>query len=755
MILTKLGALAQPAPRIVIATAVLFLLAAGIFGAPVSTQLPAGGYDDPGSESAKAQAILANDFHAGGMPIVFEITDPGGVDAPAARARAQTVLAALHDSRYAQQISSYWSASMSGLSEPAITASLVSSDHRTGLIVAQIAGSDSDAPQRAHDIANPIVGTHGDVTVKAGGQAIAYYDVNRQLRKDLTTIEAVAMPLAFVVLVWIFGSALAAILPIAVAVFAIEVTTAALRALSMFTSVSVFALNLASALCIALAIDYTLFIINRYREELASGKTTWQAIAVTMNTAGRTVTYSAVTVALSLVAMTIFPMYFLRSLAYAGLIGVSLCLIGALLVAPALLTLLGERIDKWDLRKPAYRLLGREAPKHKAPQETFFYRSAVLAMRYAVPAVLLVTALYVILGLPALGMKVAYPDDRMLPTTAPARQAGDTMRESFPLSGNAIRIVIPSDEPASAVSGYALRLSRVTDVVSVAGPDGTYVNGKRVSTDSYGAAQTMGASYLTVSSSLDPYSSAGKAQLADLKNIQAPAPTLFGGVAQQNIDDVNAIVNNVPLAFILIATTTLVLVFLLTGSILLPIKALVMNMLSLTAAFGAMVWIFQDGHLGGFGTTTTGHINAEFIPFIFGVAFGLSMDYEVFVLSRVREEWLNSDRGSGANERAVALGLARTGRIVTAAATVMAIVFVATITSQVQAERMLGTGLAITVLLDAFLIRTVLVPAFMRLLGRANWWAPGPLRRWHNRWGLTDEPRRATHQPVEEIGQAV
>ncbi|OSC41572.1 MMPL family transporter [Mycobacterium decipiens] len=748
MIFTKLGALALRAPRIIIATALLLLLAAGIFDALMSAQLPAGGYDDPGSESAKAQAILTDDFNAGGMPIVFEITDPSTVNAPAARASAQAVLEALHNSRYAQQISSYWSAS------PAIAASLVSNDHRTGLIVAQIAGSDSDAPQRAHDIANSVVGTHGDVTVKAGGQAISYYDVNRQLRRDLITIEAIAMPLSFVVLVWIFGSALAAILPIAVAVFAIEVTTAALRALSMFTSVSVFALNLVSALCIALAIDYTLFIINRYREELSSGKTVRQAMVCTLNTAGRTVTYSAATVMLSLAAMTIFPMYFLRSLAYAGLIGVSLCLIGALVVAPALLTLLGERIDKWDIRKPAYRLIRRAAPTHKAPQEAFFYRSAVFAMRHAVPVVLLVTALYVIVGIPFLGLKVAYPDDRMLPTTAPARQAGDTMRELFPQSGNAIRIVIPG-VPSPAVNGYASRLSQAPDVVSVAAPDGTYVNGKQVSTDSYGAAQTKDASYLTVSSSLDPASPAGKAQLADFKHIGAPAPTLFGGVAQQNIDDVNAIVDNIPLAFLLIAATTLVLVFLLTGSILLPIKTLVMNMLSLTAAFGTMVWIFQDGHLGGFGTTATGHINAEFTPFIFGIAFGLSMDYEVFVLSRVREEWLKTDRGSDANERAVALGLARTGRIVTAAATVMAIVFVACITSQVQAERMLGTGLAITVLLDAFLIRTILVPAFMRLLGRANWWAPAPLRRWHNRWGLTDEPRRAMHQPVEQIGEAV
>nr|WP_155764370.1 MMPL family transporter [Mycobacterium colombiense] len=749
MILTRLGALAQRRPRIIVGAALLFGLLAGVFGAPVSTHLPAGGYDDPHSESARAQGLLANDFHAGGMPIIFEITDPAGVDSPDVRARAQTVLDVLHHSSYAQQIGSYWSAS------PAIAASLISADHRTGLIVAQIAGTDSDAPPRAHEIADSVVGTHGTVTVRAAGQAIAYYDVNRQSRIDLIVTEAIAVPVTFAALVWIFGSVLAAILPIAVAVFAIAGTTAALRGLFMVTDVSVFALNLATALCLALAIDYTLFIINRYRDELAGGHNTADAMARTMTTAGRTVAYSAVTVALSLAVMAIFPMYFLRSLAWAGLTAVSLCLIGALVVAPALLTLLGERIDKWDIRKPAYRLMGRQAPAHKAPHDTFFYRSAVVAMRHAIPVVLLVTTVFIILGVPLLTMKVAYPDDRILPTTAQSRQAGDIMRAEFPQYGNAIRIVLPSGGPPAAVSDYALQLSRATDVLAVAAPGGTYINGARVSTDSIGAAQIDGASYLTVSSALDPYSSAGKAQLADLKHIRAPAPTLFGGVAQQNIDDVNAITSTLPVAFALIAAATSLLVFLLTGSILLPIKALAMNTLSLTAAFGAMVWIFQDGHLGGFGTTTTGHINAAFPPFIFCVAFGLSMDYEVFVVSRIREEWLNTDRAAGANEHAVALGLARTGRIVTAAATVMAIAFLAIIASQVQSMRMLGTGLAITVLLDAFLIRTVLVPAFMRLLGRANWWAPPPLRRWHDRWRLTDEPPRSASEPAEEVVDAV
>lgn len=737
MILTRLGTMALSAPRGIISVTLLILLAAGIFGAPVATELPAGGYNNPRSESMRAHEILTNQLHAGGIPIVFEITDPHGVDTPAARRRAQTVVEALQNSPFAEQIRPFWSQST------LTNTSLISGDQRTGLIVARIAGSDSDAPQRAQDIASPVVGRHGDVTVRGGGEALAYYEVTRQLRKDLVKIEGIALPICFIIMVWTFGSAVAAALPIAVAVLAIAVTTAALRALSMFTSVSIFALNITSALCIALAIDYTLIIINRYQEELAKGEGASQAMLHTMNTAGRTVTYSAVTVALPLAAMTIFPMYFLRSLAYVGLFGVALCLLGALVVAPALLIILGDRIKKWDIRTPAYRLVGREAPAPKAPEEMFFYKSATFAMRHAVPVALLVTTFLIVLGSPFLAVKIANPDDRMLPATHQSRQVGDTLRESFPQYGNAIQIVLQSGESSEPVGDYALQLSRVDGVVSVAAPNGTYINGARVSTDNYGAAHGNGVDYLTVSSSVNPFSTAGKDQLGELKSIQAPAPNLFGGTAQQNIDGIDTIVGKIPLVFILITAATLLLIFLLTGSILLPVKTVFMNLMSLTIAFGAMVWIFQEGHFGGLGTTSTGNLNVQFLPFVFCLAFGLSMDYEVFVLSRIREEWLNTEGAADANQRAVALGLARAGRIVTAAASIMTVVFVASTVSQVQAQRMVGVGLAITIILDAFLIRTILVPAFMHLLGRANWWAPAPLRRLHGRWGFTEEPRRS------------
>jgi RND superfamily putative drug exporter len=411
-----------------------------------------------------------------------------------------------------------------------------------------------------------------------------------------------------------------------------------------------------------------------------------------------------------------------------------------LLLAPALIVVLGNRIEAFDIRKPLRRLVGRPAGGAPTPAESFFYRIATASMKRAMPVTLIMAALFTLLAVPFLSVRVAYPDDRLLPKSAPTRQAGDLLRDGFPQNvAGAVRIVLPAGiTSSSAVDEYARNLSRLTDLTGVAAPAGTYVAGIRISTDHYGAAAAAGAAYLTAYTKLDPLSKSAQELLGALKQVPAPAAALFSGVTQQNADNVHGISGKLPLAILLIAVTTFILIFLLTGSVLLPVKALLMSALSLTAAFGAMVWIFQDGHLAGFGTTTVGHINAAFPPLIFCIAFGLSMDYEVFVLSRIREEWIKSDRTTVENERAVALGLARTGRIVTAAATLMAVVFLAICASQVSSMRMLGVALTITVLIDAFLIRTILVPAAMRLMGRANWWAPAPLARWQTRWGLPE-----------------
>ncbi|HZE16065.1 MAG TPA: MMPL family transporter, partial [Mycobacterium sp.] len=494
MIFTWLARFALRYPRRILVVASLFLVAAGLFGAPVSTSLPAGGYDVPRSESARAEHILEDKFDAGGMSIVFAITGPADVDSPVVRARAEAVVEALNASGDARQVTSYWTA------PPAVARSLVTADRRTALVVGKIAGSDSDAPPLAHEIAESVLGTRDGVTVSAGGQSIAYYEINRQAKADLVKTEMIAIPITFVVLIWVFGSAVAAFLPIAIAVCAIAGTAAALRCLFVVTDVSVFALNLATTLSLALAIDYTLFIISRYREELSAGSPPEEALVRTMNTAGRTVAYSALTIGLAVATMAVFPMYFLRSLAYAGLLCVGLCLLGALVVAPALLVLLGDRLDAFDIRKPLRRLFGRTAPRPRTVEESFFYRTTRFSMKRGVPVTLIVTALFVLLALPMLSVKLAYPDDRGLPTSTPTRQVGDLVREQLPPNAmGSVRIVLPDGVGApGAIERYAERLSQVSDVVAIAAPTGTFAGGRQVSTEAFGAASADGAAYLSV-----------------------------------------------------------------------------------------------------------------------------------------------------------------------------------------------------------------------------------------------------------------
>ncbi|WP_280486840.1 MMPL family transporter, partial [Nocardia cyriacigeorgica] len=706
-------------------------------------QTPGAGSDVRFAAPAGAPRDFDHLCAGGGYTIVFTVTGESGVNSPAVRDRADTITAALADSPYARNILSYWTAP-----EP-LNTSLRGTDERTGLVVARIAGDDEQATVRAHDLAEPLIGTENGVHVAAGGQAMTYSEGGHQSKSDLLLMEAIAFPLTFFALVWIFGSAVAAALPLAVAAGAVAASSAALSLIGEFTGVSVFAINLATALCLALAIDYTLFIVSRYREEIAAGAAREDALIRTMNTAGRTVTYSALTVALTISAMVVFPQYLVRSLAYAGLVSVAFSLIGSLLVTPALLVLLGRRIDTLDLRRPIARLFGRTV-SDTTSTDNRWYRTAVFATRHALPVALVVGAVLLVLTLPALGMKLGYPDERVLPHTASARQAGDILRTDFDqnLAGT-VYIVMPEGVGDSGKLGeYAAALSRVPDVTTIAAPDGTYLDGARITAATYDSAQLGDAAYLTVGTTLDPYSDAGRQQLTALGEVPAPAPALFGGLAQRNIDNVAGITDHTPHVLAVIAVMTFVLIFLMTGSVILPIKALLMNLLSLGAGFGVLVWMFQDGHLDAAGTTATGYFTAFIPPLLACVAYALAMDYEVFVLSRIREEWLKSPRTAADNERAVALGLARTGRIVTAAATVMIFVFIAMSAGQVSFMRGLGIGLAVGVALDAFLVRPLLVPATMRLMGRLNWWAPAPLARWHARWGFTEEDTVTSDQPA-------
>jgi len=514
-----------------------------------------------------------------------------------------------------------------------------------------------------------------------------------------------------------------------------------LRTISFATDVSIFALNLTTAMGLALAIDYTLLIISRYRDELADGADREVAVVRTVVTAGRTVLFSATTVALSMAVMVLFPMHFLKSFAYAGVAVVAFAAVAAVVVTPAALVLLGDRLDSFNVHRLVRRLSGRSEPVPQPFQQQFWYRWTRFVIRRAVPIGLAGVAFLVFLGLPFLSVKWGFPDDRVLPTSASAHQVGNQMRDDFVInSETAVTIVIPDtdDLARGEIEQYAADLSRVPDVSAVSTPTATYISGAAVGRQSAPAGQTQGSAFLTVDSTAPLFSDRSETQLDRLHAVPTPGgkEVDFTGTAQINRDSVNAIASHLPLVLGLIATIMLILLFLLTGSVVMPLKALVLNVLSLTAAFGAMVWIFQDGHLGAFGTTPSGILVANIPVLLFCIAFGLSMDYEVFLVSRIREFWLAS--GAGDNDESVARGIARTGRVVTAAALIMSISFAALIASNVSFMRMFGLGLTLAVLVDATLVRMVLVPAFMHVLGRRNWWAPAPLVRLHKLLGLND-----------------
>lgn len=736
--LHRIAITAIAAPRRILVLAALVMIAAGIFGVPVANKLSAGGFQDPTAESAQATQLLADKFHRGDMQLVIAVTadTPGGrANGERAREVGTDIVAKLKASPYVTEVTSAWTA------PPSAAPALVSTDGRTGLIVAGLNGGENGAQQHAEELTDRLVRNYDGVQVRAGGEAMIYLQINGQSEKDLLMMESIAIPLSFVVLVWVFGGLLAAALPLAVGGFAILGSLAVLRLFTMVTDVSIFALNLTVAMGLALAIDYTLLIISRYRDELAEGADRETALIRTMMTAGRTVLFSAMTVALSMVAMVLFPMYFLKSFAYAGIAVVALAAAAAIVITPAAIVLLGDRLDAYDVRRFIRRVLGRPEPEPKPVEQSFWYRTTKAAMRRAVPIGVGIIALLLLLGAPFTGIKWGFPDDRVLPQSASARQIGDEMRTGFAVdSATSVTVVLPDATTVSPadIDRYAAQLSQVAGVSSVSAPGGTYVQGRHVGPPSAATGIADGSAFLTVGSDAPLFSDASEAQLDALHAVAAPTDVQFTGVAQVNRDSSHAITSRLPMVLAIIAAITFILLFLLTGSVVLPLKALVLNVLSLSAAFGALVWIFQDGHLGALGTTPTGTLVANLPVLLFCIAFGLSMDYEVFLVSRIREFWLQSDQTRAANEESVALGLARTGRVITAAALLMSISFAALIAAQVAFMRMFGLGLTLAVLVDATLVRMLLVPAFMRVMGKWNWWAPAPLARLHDRIGLSE-----------------
>jgi RND superfamily putative drug exporter len=732
--------LAIAAPRKVLVLSALLTLALAILGIPVAQSLSPSGFQDPTSESSRASELLTGKFGQGDVQMLVTVSTPGGVDSASARSIGTKLVNTLKSSPHVVHVTSPWTA------PPITAAELISKDRKVGLIVAGIRGSEGDRQTYARELSTQLTDGQDGVEVRTGGLAMLEVQITQQSQRDLLVMESIAIPLSFLVLVWVFGGLWAAALPVAVGVAAIAGALAVLRVTSLITDVSIFALNLTAALGLALAIDYTLLMISRFRDEVGDGVDRDTALFRMMVTAGHTVVFSATTVALSMAVMVLFPMHFLRSFAYAGVATVGFAALVALVVTPTALVLLGDRLESLDVRQLAHRVLGRPGPTAGPVHQMFWYRWTKAVLRHAVPLGLAGVTLLVAIGLPFLGVKWGYPDDRTLPKSLSARQVGDALRTNFANNSEAaVPIVVPDAGGVTRgdLERYAAELSRVPDVSSVSVPSGSFVAGSLAGPPAAPAGQQEGSVFLTVSSTAPLFTERSEAQLNRLHAVPAPAPVEFGGIAQINRDSVKAITSQLPIVLGLIAVIMLVLLFLLTGSVVIPLKALVLNVLSLSAAFGAMVWIFQDGHLGGLGTTVSGTLIANIPVLLFCIAFGLSMDYEVFLVSRIREFWLASGSGSGSavrpdparlradNDESVALGIAHTGRVVTAAALIMSISFAALIAANVAFMRMFGLGLTLAVLVDATLVRMVLVPAFMHVAGGWNWWAPAWLRRLH------------------------
>jgi putative drug exporter of the RND superfamily len=518
-----------------------------------------------------------------------------------------------------------------------------------------------------------------------------------------------------ILMIIVFGSLVASLLPLAVGILSILATFATLNLLTHVTSVSVFAINLATGLGLGLGMDYALLMVSRFREELAKGETVRNAVARTMATAGRTIAFSALAVAAALSAMLVFPVYFLKSFAYAGVSVTILSAVSALLVLPALLAILGPRVNSGRIRgiRP---MRSVEAP--------FWGKLATAVMRRPVIASVPVIAVLLLLAAPLLSVTFGTPDERVLPKGAASHQVGDALRNDFATAPDVIDVLVTPALSAPELRTYEQRLAHLSGVQSTDVSLGTR-------TGDQPATQRI-----TLTTGLDSASASAQKLVRQVRALPAPAGStvLVGGATATLIDAKHAISSHLALAGGLIVVTTFILLFLFTGSILQPLRALLGNALTLGATLGTMVWIFQGGHFASVLGFTPRPTDTAMPVLLFCIAFGLSMDYEVIVLSRIKEL---HDQGAD-NRTAVTEGLAHSGRIVTTAAALVAVSFLAFGTSTVSFLQLFGVGAGLAVLIDATLVRAVLVPACQRILGRAAWYAPAALRRVHTRIGAVE-----------------
>ena len=719
-----IGKLVTRRPRIVILLMVLFMLVSGGVGGGVIKRLSSGGFEDSHAESVLAADRLSGVFQQKSQNFLLLVTaKDGSVDSAQSAKAAGGIEQELKASDHVENVLSYWS---NGQHSP----NLKSTDGHQAFILATIDGTADEIAVRVKPLSTKFTVQNDSVTVGVGGLAEINHQFSAQIEKDLKFAEFIAFPITLLILLLVFRSVVAAAIPLLVGVFSIVGSLLVLDILSHFATVSIYALNLTTMMGLGLAIDYSLFIVSRFREQLAHGESTEVAVRHTVLSAGRTVVFSAFTVAVSLASLLVFTQPFLRSFAFAGVAVSLIAAAGSLLLLPAILLLLGKRINALPIgRRVAYERGSR-----------FWHRMAIFVMRRPIFVSVTVITLLLFLGIPFRSIQVGRSDERSLPKTNTARLVQDDIRHNFASRESAaLQVVSRSGEGVSdaSIQDLSLALSRIEGVDHIESASGVYAHGVKVPGALVPNRYTVAGegTWLSVVPTVEPFSKAGEKLTNDLRATHGAFGFYVGGQSASLVDLKTSLFARLPWALLSICITTFVLLFMMFGSILVPIKALIINFMSLSATFGTMVWIFQDGHLSGLlNFTATGVIEATMPILMFCVAFGLSMDYEVFLLSRIKERY---DRTRN-NRDAVAHGLEKTGGIVTAAAVSISVVFLAFGTSGVMIIKLFGLGLAFAVLLDAFVIRGTLVPAFMRLAGAANWWAPKPLRRFYRRYGISE-----------------
>jgi len=676
---------------------IIGILVAGAVGSLIFSRLDSGGYSDPNSDSYKVYEYLRDDLKVED-PAVVVVIDAGDRDVtePAVAQQALALEKMMAEEKGVTKTLSFWGSGAD--------ANLKSADGKAAYVLIYGEGEafSPDSADLGKLFQEKYDGEFSGLRLYAGGVAVVGHAITKKISDDLKIAEAISIPLTFILLAFVFGALAASAMPLIVGVSAIVGAFFILYLISLFTSVSVYALNLTTGMGLGLGIDYALLMVNRFREELNKGKSVDESVITTMATAGKTVFYSGLTVLVTMVSLTFFPLPFLKSFGYAGVSVVALAVVGAIFGLPPILAMMGKRINKGPVRKSAM----------KPTDDGRWADTARFVMRRPVPVVLLSLIALGIMAAPLQNISFSQGDSRMLPASNPAAIATALQTERFPgQTGTPIEIItFDGANKVDALNEYANRISQVPGIVGVVPPQ---VIGEDVRIVAY--------------QSMLPRTPESQKLIHDLRDVKAPTGTLIGGVAADYTDSQDGISRTLPWAFGWIAISVLLLVFIFTGSIILPIKAVLLNVLSLAATMGVLTWVFINGHLqwlvGSF--TVTGSLDTSIVILIAVVVFGLSMDYELFLLSRIREEHL----AGKSNVDAVALGLQRSARIITAAAVLLAVVFAAFVTSGVTSIKTMGFGVALAVLLDATLIRGLLVPALMRLFGENNWWAPKALQR--------------------------